>query len=330
MKKNKIIITSVLLCLLCNFNHTVAFSQNLVPNAGFEDETGCPAQINEVDLANGWSGWGGTPDYFHSCSNLSAPLYGVPNNTRGFQPARSGDAYIGLFTFANFSTNMREFVGRELIQPLQPGTTYYVSLWVNHAEQSLVQFATNNIGVRFSTTPFSQANPDSVNNQPAVFSSSVITDNINWVVVKGSFVADSAYTHIGIGNYISDSLTTIQNIGGPNTVYAYYLIDDICVATDSSYCFPEPNSISEHTPFLLSVFPNPAQNLVTIKLDHSAKSSEKLKYRIYDLHGREIFTGEMIFGAKTTIDTSSWPAGIYHLWYADDAFSGSKKLAIVK
>ena len=56
MKKNKIIITSVLLCLLCNFNHTVAFSQNLVPNAGFEDETGCPAQINEVDLANGWSG----------------------------------------------------------------------------------------------------------------------------------------------------------------------------------------------------------------------------------------------------------------------------------
>jgi hypothetical protein len=38
----------------------------------------------------------------------------------------------------------------------------------------------------------------------------------------------------------------------------------------------------------------------------------------------------MLFGAKTTIDTSSWPAGIYHLWYADDAFSGSKKLAIVK
>lgn len=330
MKKIKFSFRLVVFCCGFSLLHIVALGQNLVPNADFEDETGCPAQINEVDLASGWSGWGGTPDYFHSCSNLSAPLYGVPNNTRGFQPARSGEAYIGLFTFANFSTNMREFVGRELAQPLQPGTTYYVSLWVNHAEQSLVQFATNNIGVRFSTTPFSQANPDSVNNQAAVFSSSVITDSVNWVVVKGSFVADSAYTHIGIGNYISDSLTTIQNIGGPNTVYAYYLIDDICVSTDSSYCFPEPNSTTDVPNLSLSFYPNPAQDILIINAPASGNSSDKITYCIYDLHSRKVTDGEILPGTKSIINTSMWPEGVYLLWYTDEFSSASKKFTVLK
>ncbi|MBK6641117.1 MAG: T9SS type A sorting domain-containing protein [Bacteroidia bacterium] len=306
----------------------IGHSQNLVLNPSFEIANGCPNQINQVDKADGWSGYGGTPDYFNACSNVTSPLYGVPTNTRGFQAARTGNAYIGLFTYANFGPNLREFVGRPLAAPLQPGTTYFVSMWVTHVEQSLVQFATNNIGVRFSTVPFSQANPDTVNNMPVMFATSIITDSINWVNVSGSFVADSAYTHICIGNYFSDTLTSIINMGSPTTVYAYYLIDDVCVSPDPVFCPVEITSISETRDQKLSVFPNPANKSITISTARMQNISLG-EIQIYNETGQLKYSRKSGSEMQLTIDISAWSGGCYFVkLISEDAISNMRFVVV--
>src|SRR5687767_3985403 len=100
----KLILTVVVSLLCVNIN-----AQNLVPNPGFDINNGCPTQIGQVDLSDGWVNWGITPDYFHSCSNTTSPSYGMPQNARGFQEAHSGQSYMGLFTFSDLLPNSREF-----------------------------------------------------------------------------------------------------------------------------------------------------------------------------------------------------------------------------
>lgn len=240
-----------------------ANAQNLVPNASFEINIGCPAQIGEVDKADGWINWGVTPDYFHACANTTTPAYGTPTNVRGFQPPRTGLAYMGLFTFNDQLANHREFIGRELAQPLTIGTTYFVSLWVSRAGQLLCTHASSNIGVRFTTVSgFSQANPDTALNNGHVFATTVITDSIGWVHVSGSFVADSAYTHMGIGNYFDDAGTLVDTSNAASN-YAYYLVDDVCVSPDPLFCDTE-TGVNENIQPAFLVIPNPASRILNI------------------------------------------------------------------
>ncbi|HRG59409.1 MAG TPA: hypothetical protein PK323_10660, partial [Bacteroidia bacterium] len=184
-------------------------AQNLVPNPCFDLNNACPNQIGQIDKADGWSVWGGTADYFHSCANVSNPIFGTPNNNRGYRTPRSGEAYVGLFTHSVFENNGREFIGRALSSPMIPGTTYYVSMFVCKADVAVVGHSTNNIGVRFSTVSYSLVNPDTALNNAHVWSTVVVNDTMNWTKISGSFIADSAYTFIGIGNYFSDSATSI-------------------------------------------------------------------------------------------------------------------------
>ena len=44
-----------------------------------------------------------------------------------------------------------------------------------------------------------------ITNNPPVYSNTVSMDTLNWTRVFGSFVADSAYTHILLGNFFADA-----------------------------------------------------------------------------------------------------------------------------
>jgi hypothetical protein len=273
-----------------------SFAQNLVPNPGFDVNVGCPTQIGQVNKADGWSVWGGTPDYFHSCANPTHPIYGTPYNNRGYRTPRSGDAYMGLFTHTIFTPNGREFIGRPLSTPLVPGTTYYVSLYVCQADVAVLGHSTNNIGVRFSTVAFSLVNPDTALNNAHVWSAALVTDSVNWVRVSGSFVADSAYTHIGIGNYFSDSATTIIP-GTALSNYAYYMIDDVCVSDEMTTCgfLTSLNDTFDDT--VGSVFPNPSSGQINLRL----KQNFDGEIRVFDLIGKLIYSNEIKAGKGEVI-----------------------------
>ncbi len=286
------------------------FSQNLVINPSFENHTACPDQINQVDFATGWKSWGVTPDYFNACANITAPNFGVPLNNRAFQHARTGVAYMGLFTYTVFLANQREFIGGQLSSPLIPGQQYFISFWVNHVENSVLLKASDGIGLKFSTVDHNFfAEPDTANDAPHVFANSVITDTVNWVQVHGSFVADSAYTFFGLGNYFGDSLTTVIQMGSANSNYAYYFIDDVCISTDPAVCeVPlSVNSVKQNDLFF-QISPQPADQNVNIAFRNTVETG---MLEIKNLSGRVLFKEEIKSRWKLSVNTSMFSAGVY-------------------
>lgn len=298
--------------LLYSLGFLLAFTgtraQNLIPNPGFDINVGCPTQIGQIDKADGWSVWGGTPDYFHSCANPTHPIFGTPFNNRGHRTPRSGDAYVGLFTHTIFAANGREFIGRPLVSPLIPGTTYYVSLYVCQADVAELGHTTNNIGVRFSTVPFSLVNPDTALNNAHVWSSVVINDSVNWVRISGSFVADSAYTHIGIGNYFSDSATTIVP-GTSLSNYAYYLIDDVCVSESGDDCGFTGTGLNSFEALIGKLYPNPGKGPVFIYLNQPFRG----RIAVYDLSGKMVLSKDVEAAKGETISLELPARGIMTL-----------------
>ena len=74
-----------------------------------------------------------------------------------------------------------------------------------------MECATNKFGILFSTVPYSKNNTPAINITPQVISSQIITDTIDWINISGSFIADSTYNYIILGNF-NDDITTSENI----------------------------------------------------------------------------------------------------------------------
>ena len=70
-------------------------AQNLVPNPSFEDFTTCPTTLGTGGPLQciPWIGIN-SADYFNVCGGF---LIGVPINILGYQEARTGAAYAGIF-----------------------------------------------------------------------------------------------------------------------------------------------------------------------------------------------------------------------------------------
>ena len=244
------------------------FSQNLVNNWSFEDTLACPAGPPQIDKAAGWSSYKDSPDYYNYCNGAQA---GVPSNQAGFQYARTGVAYAGFITISRGSSNCREILGAQLNQQMQIGQLYYVSFCVNRSYNPVVfnnynNMASNKIGIKFSTIPFPYCwtEPIPINDSAHVYTNTIITDTVNWDKISGTFMADSAYNYIAIGNFFTDSLTSRIQLDSIAS-FAYYYVDDICVSTDSNYC----NSITGITHIdnnnPLKIFPNPVNNELNIE-----------------------------------------------------------------
>lgn len=222
-------------------------AQNLAPNSSFELHDTCPEIFGFASRPLYWDRWDQSPDYFHACAGSLGgvdTLLDVPWNGFTWQYAHDGDAYVGmgLYTVDDF----RELVGAPLIEPLVVGQTYYVSYWVNLATEGSyweTRWASNNQGVLFtmdehiwsgqtgSGPEFAPRNYAHVNNP------TIITDTANWTLVSGSFVADSAYRYIVLGNFFNDALTdTVHFTPGQPSLAAYYLYDAICVSPTPGEC----------------------------------------------------------------------------------------------
>lgn len=206
---------------------------NLVPNPSFEDTIQCPQFYGDVDdSCEYWRSFKGSPDYIHGCNPaIEADL------VESLQP-QSADAYVGFLTYGITTPDfLREQVGVELTSPLIIGETYYVSFFVAMAyTPHQLNIATNNLGALFTTYSFYDLMLDISNlNFSHINESSIISEN-DWVKISGSFVADSAYTYLIIGNFYDDIQTDTLNLSFTVAQQrTYFGVDDICVTTDSLY-----------------------------------------------------------------------------------------------
>lgn len=306
------LISLALFFLLCCYS---LMAQNLVPNPSFEDYTDCPWDPYQVYLCKGWNSYRRSPDYYNRCTTNS--ILNVPNNWMGNQEPASGDAYIGILTFEyskNLSSkNFREIIGCKLLTPLQQEMKYYVSIKVSLGEFSA--FATDKLGIAFSTVPYMEEYdstdyyPAPLINRAIVYSSSIITDTVNWITISGSFIADSVYQYIMIGNLFDDAhidTFRIRNNNLQGYYYSYYYIDDICLSEDSSIC-NSITAIKTLSPSKFTIYPNPANSKIYINTD----SDIEYAYSLYSLLGNKI--NSSMSKGSTTINISELPSGIYFL-----------------
>jgi len=285
-------------------------SQNLVPNPSFEDTIGCPlGNGGDFDKVALWMNSGISPDYYNICANTTNGFLGVPSNFLGYQSAFHGNAYAGIIAW--YAPSTREFIGIQLTQTMTLGTKYFVSAYISKADSGEIPPYTcscNNFGFRFSTIAYdwgNGGNPVPIDNFSQVHSESIITDTANWTRIEGSFVADSAFQYLYIGNFYDDANTDTLECNYFQG-YAYYYIDAVCVSVDSMTCTNWTGINENNTPTSkINPYPNPANNILFVN-----NFSEEITYTLTNLAGQKIKQGKLS-SLSNQINVSTIEDGIY-------------------
>lgn len=209
---------------------------NLVLNPSFEDVYKCPCWMTCIEDAKHWYQpiKVSTSDLFHSCNALLT------------QSPRTGDAYAGIcLYYFTPNSNYREYICGTLSSPLIKDETYCVSFYVSLAEPYSVG-AIENIGIYFSKDSIKDkltySNPVVLNVTPYYENDKgIISDSINWVLIRGSIIAKGDEMHFVIGNFKDYSSTNkIRYIFNYSNFIVYYLIDDVSVTIGPCPKDPDP------------------------------------------------------------------------------------------
>lgn len=290
--------------LLFYFTSLISFSQNLVPNPSFEDTVYCPTTPGDIPALIDWYNCGGSPDYYNSCANTST-LVNVPSNWVGYQAAYDGNGYVGIGSLVFGATSVREFMGVQLNLPLILGTKYYASVYLSRTDSFPYVCSSNKFGFRFSTVPYSYTNPAPIDNFSHIHSDSIITDSTGWVKIAGSFVADSAYEYVILGNFYDNANTNTSGICNSSTA-TYYYTDQVCVSTDSLECNVGVGIVNQNESVNFSIYPNPARNIVSIDFTRFLKPYDLV---IYNSLGQMVLS-KQIDSSHFTIDVADINDGI--------------------
>lgn len=304
----------------------ISYSQvNLVVNPSFEDTVNCPIGPDELYKAVGWNSGKNSPDFMNSCNSFSVS---VPNNWGGYQAAASGNSYAAFATYSNSSLNYREFLIGLLSSPMTIGTKYFVSFKVNLSIYGSLDAncASNKIGTTFSTVPYDVFNPAPITNNPPLYSDSIITDTLSWSRIVGSFIADSAYDYLLIGNFFDDANTDTQKIAvvGFSDI-AYYFLDDVCVTTDSAYASQYDYTGINHDNLkpTFKLYPNPFSDYLFL----NNETTENFYYiKIYNMLGQEVYSNSVINEKVKQIDLTNFCSGLFNINIKSKSYSFNYKL----
>jgi OmpA-OmpF porin, OOP family len=303
--------TYLLVILILLSGNVLVLSQNLVYNPSFEEQYSCPDNFGQIWKAIGWKNLGYTPDLLSACANPSS--YGVPYNQYDYQNAANGNSYAGSFQYWEGVTDVREYIGTRLITPLQQNTKYFVSMKVSPACPAVPTSGVfiNNLGFLFTNHIYDSTHTGAMNRYH-VKCNNIISDTLNWTVIKGSFIADSNYSHLIIGNLLDDAHTLIDSSMSPPHIYiytAYYFIDNVCVTSDSlfneNYIAGFINDYNLNDKIL--IYPNPANNYISIK---NNAEDEILNIEIISIYGEVI---KRIINISNMLDISYLRDGLYFL-----------------
>lgn len=154
---------------------------------------------------------------------------GVPDNVFGSQASASG-AYAGIATRDMGKVDYREYIGTT-VPALRVGAVYKCVVVISVVEKAL--YATKPPGIYFyKNVSFAGMIAQSVLHYTPQIDFSyapIITDRVNWVTVVDTFVADSAYTNLIVGNFQNDANTDTLRLSGTAGPVAYYYIDSVSV-----------------------------------------------------------------------------------------------------
>ncbi|MEN9522567.1 MAG: hypothetical protein RL065_944 [Bacteroidota bacterium] len=308
----------------------VANAQNLVPNPSFEDTVNCPNVFGFSQVAK-WYNAEGIPYYYNACNTSPAPNNcSVPQNYLTNRNAATGYAYCSLVNYVSWFTNGRDKIGVQLIDTLKKGKKYNLSFKVSAVQcwkNSLENGASNNLGFLFSTSKYDLSHPSPTKNFCHLKADSIIKDTVGWELISGSFIADSSYFYLTIGNFITDTLTDTLRFfyqqGNPVPLRALVFIDDIFVGYDSTQ---DHNGIDLINQIDFQIYPNPTADVIHITSNNFSIQQIEIynNYGIISYH--EVFT---IPKNNYTIDAHHLQSGVYFLKTLTQHGIQTKKLTII-
>lgn len=293
---------------------------SLVPNGSFEEFTSCPWNLSQVDSSIGWHRVLNTPDYFATCAPYPVS---IPSTIAGFQQSQYGNAYMGLYTYIWYEF-WREIIGTELTTPMIPGNVYSVSMRVSRGNSTSMAWncaASNKLGMRFTTNEYTLADSIPIDNYAQVYVDSFVTDTLNWVLLQWNYEADSAYTHVYIGNFFDDAHTDTLVI---NPVYlqdclSYYFIDSVNIICLSASCVTNISELG-----LNNVAIRYDVNEEQVYISGEVKKAEVVVCNVVG----QIIEKENTVG-NVTIDASQWSKGIYLVEIKTEKLMVVKKILVL-
>ncbi len=299
--------------LFCTPNTTHA--QNIVPNPGFEETDSCTFGLGLGELHD-WYSANGTPDHLQSCQPYGT-VNGLPLNLFTFQQPFEGNSCAGICTLDDHTgTEYREWLMVPLVDTLEPGQTYYCSFHANAAFDGTSMtpqnwLACDHVGMLFTTYDrewvYGDPYPAAIN-QAHILYPQIIADTVGWTLVSGSFVADSAYTSLMIGNFFSNALTDTIHLA-PDVpewgLYSYILVDAVCVSPSPDGCELSHGvrDLEGAGPF---VYPNPATDALVIG---NVAGGDVL---VLDMLGKQVWSGK-VTSDRFAVDVRNWARGAYVL-----------------
>jgi outer membrane protein OmpA-like peptidoglycan-associated protein len=223
-----------LVIFIAFFSYQIKAQTNLVPNHSFEDVSKAIKDAGDIEKAVPWTtATAGDPDLFSPKAKI--PEVKVPLNTLGEQRAYRGENYAGLVTYKLKDPNIREYLQVPLISPLDSGKTYCVEFYVSLGDLS--KYANDGMGAYFSKEKVKTDNWNTLNMVPQIRNPKgiILSDQIDWKIVCGDFVATGGEKFMTIGNFFKDDEITLQKMKKPSSIkgvqdnYGYYYIDEVSV-----------------------------------------------------------------------------------------------------
>jgi len=236
--KNRI--TIVFAVLILSASNSI-FSQNLVPNASFENyidfNSKMSADWHKVQKTD-------SPDYFNL--NSSSPFNNIFDKYMGGTPAKSGTGFIGLFFYRlnpqRNIRNVREYIQTGLLEPLDKDSLYRVEFSLCLDAES--NTAIKNLGICFNGEPLIDYSENRLFAlTPQIEFSLTSPDCRNkWITFSTFYKAKGDERNLVLGNFKNDRNTATQRlipikdkshrekwdlVSGEKA--AYYYIDDIVV-----------------------------------------------------------------------------------------------------
>ena len=216
------------------------FSQNLVPNPGFEDYSKCPNGFNVygqvMNIPNWFSPNNGTPDYFNECSSQTS---NARLNWAGRCEDFSGLGYAGIITFMDRGP-YREYLSVELSEPLDSGVVYFLQFSFRLSSYSKI--STGNIGLALTLERVSVKHDKIIPLKPALVAmpdTSIVFETGSWQVASTDYLAIGNERYLTIGNFYERTPFYKIMFGGNHESMlrnaSYYYIDDVIVQPQPEY-----------------------------------------------------------------------------------------------
>jgi len=311
----------IAICIVFIFNKNYA-QNNLVPNPSFEDTiTLNPTEGSFIqNFIPYWNGW--VSIYFNS---LIVNSYAqTPSNYIGFQNPRTGNAYAAVKTASILLTQKRTYIQTRLKEELQTGKKYCIKIYASLGDSCL--WANNSLQVYLSNDSIDATSTHIIDVEPQInfFNHPSLNNKTDWVELTDTLISNGTEKWIIIGNFSPDSISEIilledtcySSSGGTILCQSHYYIDDVSVTliNESGIENIEANNFS--------IFPNPAKDVLTLKMQNSFSGTIKISSAV----GKEIYNTNIPNNvSKLAIDIQDFATGIYFVSFYNEFGLVNKK-----